>query len=529
MPSVISLGALVEAVGPSVWVATASGQPERPVADLFLTEPRFPAVGGPEDVVLCLGLSSVAQGVDMVARCVRASAPALVLAWEFAEETEVRRLAAAEGLLLLALRPGISWTHLVWVVRGVLDNVGTPEVPGSRGGVRAGEVGVYNDLFVLADAVAGILQAPVTVEDNRSRVLAYSSEQQTTDPARLSTLVGRRVPPDVVAHFQARGVFRRLATSSEPFLVPAGRDGTRPRLVVPVRAGDEWLGSIWALVDGPVDPEAVSQVVHSASVMALHLLRLRAQADIARRRSAGRLREVLAGTPGTATGLVLPPGPWRVVALSGLDPYAGPDEQLDLWATTLRRHSWADPQLTTYDRVVVAVVTTRSGSGSWEWLAGIVDAAHRHAPELRVAAGGAAATTADLPRSRREALETLALTEASAVTTHEESWAALTVRHATMGLDLELVGGPVLGLEAHDRDHGTRYVETLRAVLQHRGDPNQAAQILHVHPNTLRHRMKRMAGVAELDLGRATSRLALLIQLESIHARDSPRRSGSPG
>ena len=79
-------------------------------------------------------------------------------------------------------------------------------------------------------------------------MLAYSSTQDVADPARVSTIVGRRVPDEVIAGLRGRGVFRRLARSDEPFFVPAGR-GLGARLVVPVRAGTEWLGSIWAVVD----------------------------------------------------------------------------------------------------------------------------------------------------------------------------------------------------------------------------------------------------------------------------------------
>ena len=40
-------------------------------------------------------------------------------------------------------------------------------------------------------------------------------------PPRVSTIVGRRVPEEVLASLRARGVFRPLARSSEPVLVPA--------------------------------------------------------------------------------------------------------------------------------------------------------------------------------------------------------------------------------------------------------------------------------------------------------------------
>ena len=85
-----------------------------------------------------------------------------------------------------------------------------------------------------------------------------------------------------LATFRAQGVFRRLARSAEPVFVPAAR-GTKARLVIPVRAGGEWLGSIWAVVEERPPAALVGELVQTSSVVALHLLRLRAQADLSRR------------------------------------------------------------------------------------------------------------------------------------------------------------------------------------------------------------------------------------------------------
>lgn len=125
-------------------------------------------------------------------------------------------LAAAERwlLTLVALQPSVTWAHVVWLLRGVIDRAAAPDSP------AAGDAGVHQELFALADAAAAIVDAPVTIEDNQSRVLAYSSGQDFTDPTRVSTIVGRRVPPEVIAHFRARGIFRRHPRSSEPFFEP---------------------------------------------------------------------------------------------------------------------------------------------------------------------------------------------------------------------------------------------------------------------------------------------------------------------
>ncbi len=491
-------------------VVAGDGRDE--VGDVHLVEPGQDSVGHAGDLVLGIGAGD--DAVALVGRCAAGDASGLVLR-AAAITDPVRAAAERHGLLLAGLQEGVSWSHLVWMLRGVIDRAAAPASP------AAGDAGVHNDLFVLADATAAIVDAPVTIEDHQSRVLAYSSGQSLTDTARVSTIVGRRVPPDVVAHFRARGVFRRLARSSEPFLVPEGPDGTLPRLVVPVRAGDEWLGSIWAVVSGPVPPEVTAELSNAASVLALHLLRLRAQADVARRNAVERIRAALRRfDPAASQDLTLPPGPWRVVALAA-PPGADPAQQIDLWTATCRRYSWADPLLADVDGTVFAIVTEGTAPGSWTWLQRLVTEAHEDEAWVRAAAGGPAATVADLPGSRTEAAETLPILVDTdgPLLAFDDAWVALTVRRATSNLDLATLDGPVPVLLDHDERHGTAYAPTLRAWLAYIGEPQRAARDLHVHPNTLRHRMKRLAELVDLDLADPGQRLALQLQLEAARLR----------
>ncbi|MGB5935540.1 MAG: hypothetical protein WBG76_06710, partial [Ornithinimicrobium sp.] len=143
-------------------------------------------------------------------------------------------------------------------LRGAIDRSATHDE-------RAGDPPVHDDLFGLADAVATLVSAPVTIEDARSRVLAYSARQDVADEARVSTIIGRRVPEALLASYRSGGVFRRLANSSDPFLLPASVDGhVRARYVVPVRAGQEWLGSIWAVTDTVPPPRIVGELASTA-------------------------------------------------------------------------------------------------------------------------------------------------------------------------------------------------------------------------------------------------------------------------
>jgi hypothetical protein len=515
----VSVTDVAHAVGSSLLASAVAGRDGPDVHDVFVADPADAVIGQYGDLVLGVGLSTPAQAVELLQRCAEAGASGVVLRSGLVADSEVTAAARRAGLALLRVADGVSWAHLVWLLRGILERTHAPGLSATDG---PGGPGVRGDLFALADAAAAIIDAPVTVEDNQSRVLAYSSGQAETDRARVSTIVGRRVPEDVVAHFRARGVFRRLARSSEPFLVPERADGTRPRLVVPVRAGGEWLGSIWAVVDGPVDQQTTVELRNVASVVALHLLHQRAQSELARRATTDRLRSALWQFEPGAADLDLPLGPWRVVELGGPQEHGDAAWRQEMWESAARRHGWAAPLLADLDGRVFALLTVGDGAtpGSWEWLRAMVASMKEEDATLCVAAGGVARTTADLPRSRAEATELLSLVATGRVRgpsqTFEDAWDALTVQRATSGLDVDVLPGPLAALVAHDAQHHTAYVATLQVWLAHHREPRDAARSLVVHPNTLRYRMRQLQQIADLDLDRPLARLALQLQIEAL-------------
>lgn len=493
------------------------------VDDLTLAEPAQGVVGQRGDLVLGVGVGDPEAAADLVGRAAEAGAAAIVLRRGLARRRVVRDSARRGQLTLVELAEHASWAHIVWLLRGVLDRATTEGEAGGPGG--------HDDLFALADAAANLADAAVTIEDAHSRVLAYSSRQDVTDPARVSTIVGRRVPEAVLASLRSRGVFRRLARSSEPFFVPADPDGTAlPRLVVPVRAGGEWLGSIWAVVERRPRAEVVRELSQTASVVALHLLRLRAQADLARRVSADRLRAALTGSAAGAESW-LPPGPWRVVCLSQSGAATPAREQageraarqLDLWESVFRRRSWHQPLLADLDGWAYAVVWGGEDAqvpGSWGWLQTVTAGLGEQGEGLTAAAGSSVAEPAGLARSREEATEVAQLIAAGRVgrpvAALEHVWAEASVSRAAEALRAAGGGGPLEALGAHDDARGTAYLRTLAAWLDHPGEPARAAAELHIHANTLRYRMQRLGEVVRLDLDSPAARLALRLQLASL-------------
>jgi hypothetical protein len=337
-----------------------------------------------------------------------------------------------------------------------------------------------------------------------------------------------------VAYLRSRGVFRRLARSDQAFLVPPGADLERPRYVVPVRAGGEWLGAIWAVVDDAPPGDVVAELRRTASVVALHLLRNRALADVTRRLSAERLRALLRGGPvDPAAPTWLPPGPWRVVVLGPTGPAATPsgvEGDLDVWESRFRRAGWRQPLTTDVDELAYTVVAAamtpgrRPQPGTWPWLVGVLTAGDDPEGRTWVAAGVPSSVPADLADSARTAAQVASLRRddpaLGTAATAEEHWARLTVADAVEAVarrgPRDVLAGPVAALAEQDRRRHTAYLVSLAAWLDHPGEPTAAAKSLGLHVNTLRHRMMRMSEVAPLHLDDPTERLALRLRLAAL-------------
>ncbi|NEW42206.1 PucR family transcriptional regulator [Nocardia cyriacigeorgica] len=516
----IAIDTLVESLGGAMVRLLLAGRRDT-VRDVVLADSCDEIYPDSEVLVLCHGVRDEASALEVLSRSARAKATAVVLESQVAASADVLERAEALGLAVIALQPAASWTHVMWLIRAILDHSAAPD------GLDARNVSSYSELFTFADAAAAIVSAPVTIEDAHSRVLAYSELQESVDRARISTIVGRRVPEPVLRHFTSRGVFRRLHTSGEPIWVDSGPDGVLPRLIIPVRAGRELLGSIWVVDPGPIPEEQLRDLTQTASVVALHLLRLRAVSGTARRVTIERLRAALI-TPDEESATWLPNGPWRVAALVRESDQEDLQYQLEHWELTLRRFGWARPSVTEVDGLPMTVVASEGSprvAGTWPWLRGLSSDMRAQDATVIVVAGCAVSSAGELPRSRSEAAELRELARTgrtSPISAIEDAWHEVVIARVTSGLKRSptLDTSPLSRLIAADRERGTEYVRTLATYLAYHGEPKRAAQQLLVHPNTLRYRMNTIADLLGVDL--KDSRIRLALHLQSLSLLDGP-------
>jgi DNA-binding PucR family transcriptional regulator len=523
-----TLGAVIDALGGGVVrVVTAPRGLDVPVGEPVVHDPLAEPAPRPDDLLLAVGVEPHrSTAVDLVRLVGQAGAVAVLLKDDGELPAGLVAAAEASGVALLVAPQGAAWGQLHTLLR-TARSASAPRGPGA---LRA----PLGDLFGLADALAASVGGAVTIEDERSTVLAYSTGPHPTDEARRAAILGRRVPEMWRELLRERGVFRQIITTDDVVSVPRLDElASAPRLVVGVRAGGEALGSVWVQEgDRPFDPGAEQALRDAAGLAALHLLRARSGEDLERRRSGDELRAVLEGRlPASLLAETLQVRTEAPLVVLGLEPVDGDPAESGLVADRLA--DFLVFSCTAFRRQVVAagvgraayaVLPARTG-GADEARQLAVDLAARVAAGLRLTVRGAVtdvpAGLGALVDSRREvdlALRVQA-TRALPRPVHVSD-----VRPATVLLSLRdlaadrpaLLAGRVQALQDSDRARGTTYVATLRAFLDAFGDVRLAADAIGVHPNTFRYRLRRLRELAHLDLDDAEERLVAQLQLHLL-------------
>jgi len=510
------------------------------IGGVVIHDPDDQPVLPPHAMVLGVGLVDPDQITSLLLDLGQHGVGALVLRAPVRSTAALRAAADKSGVAVLALSRGAAWAQLTALLRSLLADgdvgVAGPEM---LGGMPSG------DLFAVANAIAALLDAPVTIEDRSSRVLAFSGRQDEADPSRVETILGRQVPERYSRILSERGVFRDLYRSDRPVLVSpilVGGDAfSVPRVAVAVRAGDEVLGSIWAAVREPLSDERLQALCDATKLVALHLLSLRVGEDVQRRLSADLMSTAMEGGPGAREALDrlgLADRPVLVLGVAAVEPvgetasaaadavFARDRQQLsDAFTMHLRavhpRSAAALIGNVTYGLVPMA---REPQDGEERAVRIATDFLDRIGDRLRAVAGvgQVAADIAGLSRSRvtvdrvvrvlREGRGGQRVAQLSQV----QGDALLLELRDLVASRGDQPTASLARLIAYDARHHSRLVQTLDAWLNAFGDVAAAGAAVYVHPNTFRYRLRRVVEVGGIELNDADTRFGAMLQLRVL-------------
>jgi hypothetical protein len=527
MASGPTLGDLIETVGVLDVLVAPNGIDVR-VGEVVIHDAEEGWAGDRDDVVLAVGVDPTRPAaLALVDAAGDAGAAALVIKTRGRTGLEpLLDAARARGVAVLAAPGELAWGQLHAFVRTATATGGGED----KGGAPIG------DLFTLANAVAGMMGGPVTIEDPRSTVLAYSNlADHEVDDGRRATILGHRVPDEWIKRQQDDGVFRKLFREQGVVRHHYAEFGLKPRLAIAIRAGDEILGAIWVQEgDRPLDAEAETALTESARIAALHLLRHRSSADLERGRRTELLRAALEGrvAPDALASILqlVPATPLTVLGIELQAPSAEDNAAVAVLAdraasmVTLYCESYRRQAAVVAIGAVVYVLVPHPDAEDRERLpalaTGVCDrVAEALRVEVRAGIGRTVPTIGDLLVSRREAdrvLRALRATPGSGPVATADSVRGRVVIQFLQELAVNeptLRAGKLDELLDHDAKRGTEYVATLRGFFEALGDMPAAAAAQGIHPNTFRYRMRRLAETADIDLDDPIERLVLQLQL----------------
>ena len=527
-----ALWRIVEVLGPAVvrLVSSPDGA-HAEVGEVYLHDPAEPLVAGEGDLLLAVGAADDSVAVqELVETSGKLGVAAVACKPPAADDLSVCAAADAAGVALLRVEPEVTWGQLYLLAREAVATAGH-SVDRHASSIRLG------DLFAAADVIAARVGGPVTIEDARSRVLAYSNTPESElDEPRRQTILGRGVPPEWLRRLEDAGVFQRLWDTDEVVEMPPMPElGLHRRLAVRVRAGKHVLGAIW-LAEGtaPLVEDASGALSEAARFVALHLLAHQSKADVEREVRGGLLRQVLDGG-GSVDLLAERLGisaedscsvvAFRISELEGPEALAVHDSVVSLVALHSEAFRWQAATIW-IGETVYTLLPTDSPPARVLTLA--KDLVERIDTVLGVkATAGVGSTVARLDQafvSRREAdqvLRALSLRGGHAATIEEVSaQRVLLVLSDLLADHPELASEKVRALVASDEEQGTVYVETLRGYLDAFGSIPKAAEDLNVHPNTLRYRLRRALELADLDLEDGDERVVVELGLRLLPRRE---------
>ena len=518
------LDRLVDALG-SALLRIVTGPLDQQLDGVVIHDPAGPIEITPRAVVLGLGIADDASATAALQELGAAGAAALLVKAPVAMSPTVVAAAADHGVALVEVGREVAWEQLFLLIRRLID----PSASRS-------DSDAPRDLFQLANEIASLVDAPITIEDRSYRVLAFSSGQGDTDEGRVQTILGRRVPEMYQHRLAEFEIYQKLAATSDPIFIPSVFPGHRPRTAVAIRAGATTLGYIWAVVDEPLAGHRLRALRAAVDIVALELMRERAVTSAASQVRAEHLTSLLTATQDTAErwarrlGVLGSTICVAAIRLQTADRNAAGVAELDRLADGFALHlRLVHPAsaVTTVGDTVYGLVPVSDESAA---LRVVEDFVRRvGSRELATAAVGRAVDAVGIAMSRADADDVLRLLPDG----DRVIASARAVRTDLMLLRLaddigewgHSADGLVAVLRRHDAEHRSDLVGTLAAYLDCFGDIGKAAARLHVHPNTFRYRLARLGKVADADLDDPDVRLAALIDLRLDHLRQRLRRT----
>lgn len=431
--------------------------------------------------------------------------------------------AAALGTAVVSVDPRARWEHLYRLVNHALEHHGDRDDPLRDSGT---------DLFGLAQSIADRTRGMICIEDADSHMLAYSASDEADELRRL-TILGRAGPPEHLEWIGQWGIFDALRAGPDVVRVSERPElGLRPRLAAGIHLpGDppRFAGTIWLQQGSAPWADDAEEILRGGAVLAARIMaRLAATPS----RHTARVHQLLGVAGGAVDDVAALARELGIradgrAALVGFHRPGGPPPMDVLALSASAFHP--DAQVAAVgDRVYVLFPALRATEVLFSWAHGVVSTLTRELG-FQMRAVTAPLPTLDAAASTRAELDQVfdsAERHPGAiglVTSLEQARPTVLLDEIVSHIAAQgrLVDPRVRRLRAED----PLMASTLQAYLDEFGDIAAVAARLHVHPNTVRYRIRRVEKLLRTSLDDADERLVLVLGLRATERSAAPPSS----
>jgi DNA-binding PucR family transcriptional regulator len=360
-------------------------------------------------------------------------------------------------------------------------------------------------------------------------VLAYSASNDEADELRRLSILGRAGPPEHLKWIGQWGIFNALRAGHDVVRVAERPElGLQPRLAIGIhqpgldaRRAPAFAGTIWVQQGSRPLADDAEEILRGAAVLAARIMsRLSARPSTHALRTQQLLGLADSGSldvDAIARELgIVADGDAALIGFQAPARHVRLADVLALSANAFRE----DAQVASRgSRVYVLLPDRAKRSSLTSWIRGTISALGSELGlQLRAVIAAPIAGLAGLAAVRAEVDRVLDSAErhpdslASVTSLAEARTTVLLDEIVTMvGADDRLVDPRVHDLHARD----PMLVQTLRVYLDSFGDVAAAAEQLHVHPNTVRYRVRRIEKLLSTSLANPDVRLLLSLGLRA--------------
>ncbi|MCL6604041.1 MAG: helix-turn-helix domain-containing protein [Paenibacillus sp.] len=391
----------------------------------------------------------------------------------------------------------------------------------------------FDSMESLADTISEALQSQVTIEDSNHHVIGYSSHHTESDPARISTIIGKHVPNHVIIGLRKKGVMQQLENTTQAIRIPAVMEvGLGPRLAICIKNHKEILGYIWVVDAGNLEAgHAESIVEKAASIAGRYLLKQRGWKMKQEKTQEDFFWKLLTSHYDSESAIKQEAEAWTILLPSSyyiavFESNKVIDDHFVLrFRQAMTSYNGVRPLLLTveHNRLIVlySMIYPVGGTDALSsFLCKFVEGIAK-SEGCRMLAGCSLdyGEYTSVALAYREAVSILEIRKllpfhARDLLLYEDTgfWAYFPAIMDHKGSRTRR--SPLLHLlKEHDREHKSDFLKTVAVYLSLDGNLKESASFLHIHTNTLMYRLNRIAEITGKNLKDTDYRISIYLDL----------------